>query len=299
MAVPIDSLGWRIILKSPTRIQGRSKSSNPPQKYKLIYKASYHIRSVNLPCPTHPFISHLQEQIHAVRSWATNRDDSTVWIESSVAQIESLQAGLEDFLRLSKTQKALTHESSTEGLLDYFLLLADVYGSFISTIVNLKQHQSEVKSAIRRGDKISLTTCLRSQRRVEKEMSQLASSLKNTTICRPLVFGPNAVQTEIVGILIEAINATSAASTAVFIGVVMMSAAASLTKTSSSLQMFKRLSTRNSSIKSIVSNEDLFVMEILEELEGCIENVEGCSERVFRSLVNLRVLLLNISTPSL
>ncbi|KAJ3672352.1 hypothetical protein LUZ60_007073 [Juncus effusus] len=273
-----------------------SLSLSPSHKNNQV---SYHIRSVSLPCASHPFISHIEEQILTVRSWTTIRDDSTVWIESGVAQIESLQAVLEDFLHLSKTQEALTHASSTEGLLDDFLLLADVYGSFISNIVNLKQHQAEVKSAIRRGDKVSLATCQRSQRRVEKEISQLASSLKNTTKCRPLGFGSNAVESEIFGILIDAINATTSASMALFTEVVVMSAGASLSKTSSSLQMFKRLSTRNSSIKSNVSNEDLFVMERLEELEGCIENIEGCSQRVFRSLLNLRVSLLNISTPSL
>ncbi|KAJ3672353.1 hypothetical protein LUZ60_007074 [Juncus effusus] len=274
----------------------RSISLPLSPRHKNNKKASYHVRSVSLPCRSHPLISHLEEQIRAVRSWAANPDQgSMAWIESGLAKIQTLQIALEEFLHLSQTQETLSHAPSTQYFLDDFLLLADVYGSFISTIVNLKQHQSVVQSSIRRGDKISLATCLRSQKRVEKEISQLAYSLKRSTNnkYRSLGFGSNAVEAEIDGILMEAISATSAASMALFMGVMVISASSS--KSYSAMNSFKKLGLTSS---NFVKNEFVDI-ERLEELDMCIGNVENGSASVFRSVLNSRVLLLNISTPSL
>ncbi|KAJ4806252.1 DUF241 domain protein (DUF241) [Rhynchospora pubera] len=272
---------------------------SPRRSSKNSSAASYHIRSVSLPCRSHPLISHLEEQIQAVRSWAANADGSSSWIETGLFQIETLLMAIKEFLHRSQTQEILCHAISTEGLLDDVLLLADIYGSFVSAIVTLKQHQAEVQSAIRRADKICLVSALRSQRHVEKETAQLAMCLKNVSKCRSLGFASGASEVEIAGILVEAVNATAVASVAVFSGVAAMSATTSSTKTWSTMRSFKKLAC-NSLTKNNVSDDDEFsIVEKLEEFEMCIRNVETCSERVFRRLINLRVSLLNISTPTL
>lgn len=261
--------------------------------------ASYHIRSVSLPCRSHPLISHLEEQIRVVRSWVASSDGSSVWIETGLAQIKTIQTSIKEFLQLSQTQEILCRATSTKGLLDDFLVLADIYGSFVSAVVTLKQHQADVQSAIRRADKICLVSALRSQRQVEKEIAQLVLCLKNNVSkCRHLGHASNASEAEIAGILAEAVSTTAVASMSVFSGVVAMSATTSSTKTCSTMRSFKKLAF-NSLAKSMVSDEEFSVVEKLEEMEVCIRNVERCSERVFRSLISLRVSLLNISTPSL
>ncbi|XP_078161635.1 uncharacterized protein LOC144556991 [Carex rostrata] len=270
---------------------GRSISLtlSPSRSDKSGHAASYHKRSVSLPCRSHPIISHLEEQIRDIRSWSANPDASSVWIEAGLAQIETLLTALEEFLHLCQTQEVLRCAASTDSLLDNFLLLADIYGSFVSTLVTLKPHRCEVQSAIRRADKISLSSALRSQRHSEKKISHLASCLKNVSKCQPLRLTSNALEAEITGILVEAISATAVASMDVLSGVAALSASASLTKTSNTMWLFRTLAL-NSLSNNMVSTKKL------EELDVSIRHVESCSERVFRKLISLRVSLLNIST---
>lgn len=262
-------------------VPGFSRSFSLPLSPRCTAKnaraASYHIRSVSLPCRSHPLISQLEEQIRAVRSWAVSSDGSSVWVVTGLAQIEILQTAVKKFLHLSQKQEILSHAASTEGLLEDFLLLADIYGSFVTAVVTLKQHQAEVQSAIRRADKICLVSALRSQRHVEKEIAQLVLCLKNVSKCRLHCSVSDASEAEIAGILTEAVSATAVATMAVFSRFVGMS-----TATSSTMRSFKKLASN--------------VVEKLEEAEEFIRNVESCSERVFRSLISLRVSLLNITT---
>ncbi|KAJ3691303.1 hypothetical protein LUZ61_020467 [Rhynchospora tenuis] len=271
---------------------------SPSRSGKNSRAASNHVRSMSLPCQSHPIISNLEQQIRVIRSFSANPDASFLWIEAGLGQIEAVLTALEEFLHLGQTQETLSQAASTDSLLEDFLLLADIYSSFVSTIVSLKQHQADVQSALRRADKICLVSAIKSQRFVEKEIAQLSSSLKNISKCRPPALASNALEAEITGIMAEAVSTTAVASMALFSGVVAMSAAASSTKTSSTTRLFRKLAL-NSSSNSRVSDEEFGVAEKFEQFEVCVGNVESCSERVFRRLINLRVSLLNISTPSL
>ncbi|KAJ4775411.1 DUF241 domain protein (DUF241) [Rhynchospora pubera] len=113
-------------------------------------KASYHVRSVSLPCQSHPIISSVEEQIQAIRTWVANPEGSLAWIEAGLAQIEMLHITLEDFLQLPQTQETLCQATSLDQLLDDLLQQIDTYDSFVSTIINLSQCNSEVQSAVRR-----------------------------------------------------------------------------------------------------------------------------------------------------
>ncbi|KAJ1692573.1 hypothetical protein LUZ63_009271 [Rhynchospora breviuscula] len=272
---------------------------SPSRSGKNSRAASHHVRSASLPCQSHPIISNLGEQIQAIRSFSANPEASFVWIEVGLGQIEAVLASLQEFLYLGQTQETLSQAASTDSVLEDFLILADIYSSFVSTIATLKQHQAEIQSALRRADKICLVSALKSQRFVEKEIAQLTYSLKNISKSRPLALASNASEAEITGIMAEAVSTTAVASMELFSGVVaILSAAASSTKTSSMTWLFRKLAL-NSSSNSRVSDEEFGVAEKFEQLEVYVGNVESCSERVFRRLINLRVSLLNISTPLL
>ncbi|KAJ1692570.1 hypothetical protein LUZ63_009268 [Rhynchospora breviuscula] len=190
-------------------------------------KASYHVRSVSLPCRSHPLISNLEEQIQAVQSWTANPEGSSAWIVAGLVQIDLLHTALEDFLQLSQTQETLQQSASLDQLLDDLLQLVHSYGLFLSNIETLKQCNSEVQSACRRQDKVQMASSLRLHWQIEKEMTQLASGLRGTSKCKHLSLSSDAKELEIVK---ETISATSFASMAVFAGVEALSAVASLTK---------------------------------------------------------------------
>jgi Arabidopsis protein of unknown function len=141
-------------------------------------QSTYHVRLVSLPSQSNHRIYHLEEQILAVRAWAAGSDGSLAWIEAGLSQIELLQLALNDFLNLSETKNVLQRgTASTECLLDNLLYLVDLYGSFPSATVTLKQQTFEVQSAFRRCDSNRLVSSLKSQRKTEKELRRLASSL--------------------------------------------------------------------------------------------------------------------------
>jgi Arabidopsis protein of unknown function len=258
-------------------------------------KASYHVRSVSLPCRSHPLISNLEEQVRAVRSWAADPEGSSAWIEAGLAQIEQLQLALDDFLQLSQTQETLRQAVSVDQLLDDLLQLVDTYGSFVSTILNLKECHSNVQSAFRRRDEDGMTSFLRSQRKVEKEIAQLSSSLKAISKCQY-----QGVSSDAKGTVIEAISATALASMAVFTGVEALSTSASSKKSSCTMKSLKKLAIRYSLMKRATrKHEDIDTYEKFTELNECIRNAECFSEHVFRRLIKSRVLLLNIMTPCL
>jgi DNA-binding transcriptional regulator YbjK len=103
----------------------------------------------------------------------------------------------------------------------------------------------------------------------------------------------------------EVVNGTAVASAAVFSVVgALADAAAVLASPASSSSPEKRLPLVNassrSSSKTPASEEqrEAAALGKLQELEQCIGELESESEKVFRSLVQTRVSLLNIHTPT-
>ncbi|XP_078161902.1 uncharacterized protein LOC144557231 [Carex rostrata] len=263
-------------------------------------KASYHVRSASLPCRSHPLISNLEEQIRATRSWAANPEGSLAWIEAGLAHIELLQLALEDFLQLSQTQETLRQAASVDQFLDDILQLVDAYGSFVSTILTLKECHSNVQSAFRRRDEVGIASSLRMKRKAEKEIAQLASVFRSISKCRYLALSTDAKEIEIAGITTEAISVAALASMALFTGVATLSAAASSKKNPGTMRSLTKLALSTPLMKrATIKEEDIDLFQRFEELDECIMNAECFSERVFRSLMNSRVSLLNIMSPCL
>nr|CAD1830608.1 unnamed protein product [Ananas comosus var. bracteatus] len=247
------------------------------------------------PVPVHPLVSHLEDAIRTVRRWTSEPDRTPVRISTGLGRIGLLLAALDELLRLPQAEDALRR--AADRLLDDLLLLADAYGSLRSAALALREAQSETRAALRRRDAARLASSLGSQRRAEKELARIASAVRSAS--------GSASDTEIAGIVGEAIAAISAASVAVLLGISAISAAASAAaaataRSSSVLEPLRKLGFRSSSNnkKDTEEEKEIAALERLEELEECVGKLESGSERVFRSLVNIRVSLLNILTPS-
>lgn len=257
--------------------------------------AACHVRSASLPCELHPLVANLQQQIGTVRSWAASADASVATIKACLSQIELLVSSVNDFLNLTERRTALQHAAaSTDCLLENFLCLIDSYGSLLSDIAALKQHQFEAQSALRRHDSTLFSSSLKSQKRIEKDLSRRMVSLRSTTKYPSLLHASaHAPETEIFSVLKEATGAISAASVVLYNRVVAMSAAASTTATSSALGTVRPFK------KKIYNAEiEMLICVKFEELEESFRIAESGSERLFRSLVNCRVALLNIQSNS-
>ncbi|KAG1361039.1 hypothetical protein COCNU_09G005020 [Cocos nucifera] len=289
-------------------LPGKNPSS-PGPKGRRSPEKTWHVRSTSLPCRSHPAVAGLEDEVRALRAWLSlpaPESGSPTWISASLARIDLLHASLDDLLQLPQAQDQLRRHSSapwTDRLLDDFLRFADAYGSLRSALMSLKQTQSELHTAIRRRDEVRLASSLRSQKRIKKDLAKHAVSIREATRSP----APDVAEAEMAGIVKEATVAMAVASVAVFLGIGAVSSTASATVASKSrasswvVAPLRKLSlSTSSSLKKRDWEEwEDAALERLEALEECIEALERKCERVFRSLVNTRVTLLNILTPSL
>ncbi|KAF7105096.1 LOW QUALITY PROTEIN: hypothetical protein CFC21_105934 [Triticum aestivum] len=259
--------------------------------------SSYHGRSVSLPCRSHPILAHLHTHIRAVRAWSQQGLAALVSsVAAGLAHVDALHAALGDLLDLPEAQDALSGAGgSVDCLLDSFLRLADAHGCFQETVVALKQDVAEALTAVRRGDGARLASAVRTQRRAGKELAGLAAAAGSapspSRLSIPGGGQGNAAEVEVTGLLMESAAATASASAALFAAVAAMSgsveAESCSCKGTAALVCLVKKSKKNSSAPAC---------ERLEELEECIKELEDSSEKVFRSLVQTRVALLNIHT---
>lgn len=262
-----------------------------------------HVRSASVPCHTHPLLMDVDDQLLALRSWTSNPGQNPL----SLAHVRALLCVLDELLHLPLAQGALV---AADSLLDGFLVLADAFGTFLAALLALRQHASELRAALRRRDAAKLASAARAQKQVGKELEHLAAaaareaarcaraSLASSTYRAP-------AELEVARTVAEVVNGTAVASAAVFSVVgALADAAAVLASPASSSSPKKRLPLVNassrSSSKTPASEEqrEAAALGKLQELEQCIGELESESEKVFRSLVQTRVSLLNIHTPT-
>ncbi|KAF7105102.1 hypothetical protein CFC21_105942 [Triticum aestivum] len=269
--------------------------------------SSYHGRSVSLPCRSHPILAHLHTHIRAVRAWA--QQGPSALVASGLAHVDALHTAVGDLLDLPEAQDALSGAGgSVDRLLDSFLRLADAHGCFQEAVVALKQDVAEALAAVRRRDGARLASAVRAQRRAGKELARLAAAAKECASrpSRLSILGGgqgSAAEVEVTGLLMESAAATASASAALFGAVAAMSgsveAESCSCKGTAALVCLVKKSKKKSSAPAGCGEEGMAVAAVaerLEELEECIEELEAGSEKVFRSLVQTRVALLNIHT---
>ncbi|XP_078161800.1 uncharacterized protein LOC144557146 [Carex rostrata] len=246
-----------------------------------------HSRTSSLPCSTHPLISHLEVDIHEVRSWLVhaNRDPSPA---TGLRHIDALISTVEQVLNVTESREYFYYAECTDQLLHDLLCLADVYGSVRSVAIMLKQNHAELHSALRRHDTTWLASSVKTQRHIEKEITQLVSTVRHVT-------SSSATSDIEIGIVVrEAVTVAALVSVEVLSKVVLTSSAAIVAMGSSRVSLIEGLFKKRCSEKE----KEAVAMDRLEALEECVMDLESASERVFRSLVKARVSLLNVVTLS-
>ncbi|KAJ0960631.1 hypothetical protein J5N97_001507 [Dioscorea zingiberensis] len=265
---------------------------------------SRHVRSTSLPCPSNPLISHLEDEIRALRASLSHTDPkphSPASLSSSLDHLDRLLSSVHDLLLLPQSQDSIRRSAAwTDRLLEDSLRLADVYGTFRSEIIALREHQSAAQTAIRRRDEPRLASSVRSLRRAEKDLIRLASSIRDTARSPPPSIGSasNLAEAELIGIARDAMLVVASASESVLLGV------AGLSSASTAVRSLWRLTSMSAApvAKKIGMEDEVWrrrELERLERMEQWMSALETKSEVVFRSLVNIRVSLLNLLTPCL
>ncbi|CAL5050237.1 unnamed protein product [Urochloa decumbens] len=256
-----------------------------------------HVRSASVPCGTHPVMMDVEAQLVALRAWTSNPGPNPL----SLAHVRALLCVLDELLHLPLAHRALASSCAAgDGLLDGFLVLADAFGTFLAALLALRHHAADLRAALRRRDAAKLASAARAQRQVGRELEHLAAAVaREAARCaRASMLASSDEELEVPRTVAEAVNDTAAASAAVFseVGAVADAAAALASPASSSPK--KRLPPLSSTRSSSKEQREAAALGKLQELEQCIGELESESEKVFRSLVQTRVSLLNIHTPT-
>uniref|UniRef100_A0A0E0LFU1 DUF241 domain-containing protein n=1 Tax=Oryza punctata TaxID=4537 RepID=A0A0E0LFU1_ORYPU len=264
--------------------------------------AGGHVRSASVPCHSHPLLTHVDDQLLALRSWTSNPGQNPL----SLAHVRALLCVLDELLHLPLAAAA----ASTDRLLHGFLVLADAFGNFLSALLALRQHAAELQAAVRRRDHPKIASAARAQRQVDKELAQLAAAVAREASRCARATVPScgsehagATELEVARTVAEAINDTAVASASVFLEVGSLAdaaaAAAAAPAAKKRLPPLMHASSRSKNKQaSCEEQRETAALEKLKELEQCIGELESESEKVFRNLIQARVSLLNIHTPT-
>ncbi|XP_043714510.1 uncharacterized protein LOC122662869 [Telopea speciosissima] len=287
-----------------------SSPRRPPPQEK-----SHHIRSISLPCNSHPLISQLKDKINVLRSWeseAITTRPSSASLCAVLNHLKNLHDCLDDLLDLPQTQDSLRRRSDwVEKLLEDFLRFVDVYGIFQASLVALKEEQLTVQVAIRRRDESKMSSYVKALKKMDKEMRKLTSTVRciGKSSSSALTFVSNG-DAELAAILRDVNEVTVMVSVALFHGMSSSSSSAKSwmvgwrlskryqkMKEEKGIREFEEAGVQSLSCLRKKGNDEMrMALGKLQTLEDCIGRIESGSERVFRSLINTRVSLLNILT---
>ncbi|KAB2082300.1 hypothetical protein E1A91_A05G192900v1 [Gossypium mustelinum] len=274
---------------------------------------SHHIRSISLPCRSHPLITQIKDEITDLKTWSRSPEKPTsAWLCDGLLRLKDLQDSLHDILQLPQTQQLLSHKREwVEKLLEDFLRFVDVYGIFQTSFLSLKEEQLAARVALRRKDDSRIAVYLKGRKKMAKEIAKLVSSIR--CIGRysfPASAFVSILDTELTGVISDIIEVTVSVSVALFNGISMAFTSSksswirlALTKKSKkvkiegSIKEFEEMGEANVwSLRRKGDEEVRMVLERMQNLERCIADIESGSDKAFRSLINTRVSLLNTLT---
>ncbi|KAF8672160.1 hypothetical protein HU200_049727 [Digitaria exilis] len=265
--------------------------------------AAAHARSASEP--THPALARLDVAVRALRAWSFCCCGGSGGSSSSsgygLALLEAVLAALGELLATPRPAAAL-HDA--DHVLDAFLELADAYGTFGAALLAAKQSVADAEAGARRGDAAAVAAAARAHRRTEKELRHLAAAMRHASrhaaAAVPTTSAADATGTTaevVIRVVAEATVAAAEASAAIFSRCAAMSPDVSaMVQRVSSHKWLARLGVAPVATK-VAPEMGSAALERLEELEECLAGLESESEKVFRMLLQARVLLPNIHNP--
>ncbi|KAB1203578.1 hypothetical protein CJ030_MR8G015401 [Morella rubra] len=297
---------FRRSLSFPNKI-----NTNRPSSAKTTI--SHHVRSISLPCRSHPLISQLEDEINKLNSWASKPEARTSsWLCDGLSSLKTVHDYLDDVLQLPQTQETLRkhcHALWVEKLLEDFLRFVDVYGIFQTSVLGLREVHSAAQVATRKRDESKVVTYVKARKQMAKEMGKLVSSIRCVGV--PTISDAVAVdEIELVGVIGDVIEATVLVSVALFNGIsasfasrkssrmgLGLSKKAKKVKVEESILEFQQVGLQSLwGLRKKSDEEVKMALKKMQDFERCIGDIENGSGRVFRGLISARVSLLNALT---
>jgi hypothetical protein len=306
-----------------------NKNPNRPSQKPQI---SHHIRSISLPCRSHPLISQIKDEINGLKSWSNSTSKSQPLTSKNLSNgltlLKQTHETFQDILQLPQTQESLRyHPQWVEKLLEYSLRFVDAYGMFQTSILSLKEEHSSVQIAIRKRDESKLVIYLKAKKKLSKEIEKLVSGIRcvNLNVTQQQqqlhvsVYSSSPTllsvsdSVELGRVIEDVMSLTVSVSVALFNGVAMSFASkrfswvkmvrkgGSVKKELEGIEEIQKVLNEVENIGNLKKKGDEEVRSVLKRMRDLEENIcgiESVSDKVFRALINSRVLLLNTLTLS-
>ncbi|KAJ8772739.1 hypothetical protein K2173_027916 [Erythroxylum novogranatense] len=244
-------------LSIPTRL------SKPPS-------ISHHVRSVSLPRRSHSLISQLKDEINELK----------VWVCDALNPLRDFSDSLHYIIQLPRTQESLRYHRNI--LLENYLRFVDVYGVFQSLVLGFKVEQVGI---VKTRDKFSL--CTEFEGRLSEFLVQDSESVPVKDIELVFLFEDFSEVTVLVSVAVfRRISVSCFPRKGP--SMPLKSKKPELKYGFRNLKRVKDLC----GLKKKEANE-ISSIEKIQDLEWCIGGLEAGGEKVFRKLINTRVLLLH------
>ncbi|XP_039070047.1 uncharacterized protein LOC120216787 [Hibiscus syriacus] len=311
--VAMKSTISRLKVRKPKRLSPNSRVL----KYFLV-KQTPNLDTRGREEPIHPILGENGEENEkkalAFFPRSSNPDNRTsAWLCDGLSRLKDVQDSLHDILLLPQTQELLSHKREwVEMILEDFLRFVDVYGIFQTSFLSLKEEQLAARVALRRKDDSRIATYLKSRKKMANEIAKLVSAIR----CIGRYPFPESklvsiADSELTGVICEAIDVTVSVSVALFDGISMpfaskkgswmglaLSKKGNKVRVDGSIKEFEQIREANVwRLRRKGDDEEVrMILKKMQDLERCIADIESGSEKAFRSLINTRVSLLNTLT---
>ncbi|GAA0164854.1 hypothetical protein LIER_39865 [Lithospermum erythrorhizon] len=281
-------------------------------------KKTFHVRSASLPCRSHPLISQLKDEINELKSYVitTNQETrSTAWLCDCLIRLKAVHESLDDLMQLPQTRDSLSGDNElVENILEDFLKFVDVYGIFQSLILTMKEEHLAAQVALRKKDDAKMVLYLKGLKKIAKEMERVEETIQcigNYHIApASSTFQVGDIDAEIIEAIKDVAEVTIVISNALFKGISLsltlrkcswvglsIAGKSKRVRAEEGIQEFLHFGFDNLTNLKKKGDEDFkLVVKKMRNLEDCIVSIEIGSDKVFRSLINSRVSLLNVLT---
>lgn len=264
-----------------------------------------HFRSSSLPTKSHPILFQLKFHLNQLKSqWTFDTLPESLHschVSDALVRLRTILESLDDLLDLVPSRDSLRrHPTWVEKVLEDFLVMVDVYGTFQMQISTLKHCNVAAQLATRRKDGLKTVVCLKGLKKSGREIFKLMPFLQTIRENPNDLSGYDSnPDLELVGVIKDVIEVILMVSEAVFGGI-----SGSFETRKTSWMMGLKKSKKGKEIKELENGiwslgnykDEVLNKKMMQEMEECIEGIESGSEKVFRSLINTRVSLLNVLT---
>ncbi|KDO43967.1 hypothetical protein CISIN_1g044771mg [Citrus sinensis] len=103
------------------------RSLSFPNKHPNHPPMSHHIRSISLPCRSHPLVSQIKDEISELKTWYTKPDNITSsWLCDGLSRLKDVHDSPHEILHLPQTQDSLRNQHK------FFIILTVAPGLVVS-----------------------------------------------------------------------------------------------------------------------------------------------------------------------